>query len=57
MSEWPALRISNIVYGRQTVRNRVQYFVDPIRDGNEKAVPETVVLEALAPTSFGWIRI
>lgn len=44
MSEHPALRISNIVYGRQLVGTRVYYFVDPRRDGTEKAVPETVVL-------------
>jgi hypothetical protein len=45
MSEHPALRISNIVYGRQAVGNKVKYFVEPHRDGTEKAVPETVVLK------------
>jgi hypothetical protein len=45
MTDQPALRISNIVYGRQVVGNRVQYFVDPRGDGAERAVPETVVLK------------
>ena len=45
MSEQPALRISNVVYGRQIVGNRVKYLVDPRRGGDEKAVPETVVLK------------
>ena len=44
MSEHPALRISNIVYGRQSTGNRVRYFLDVTRDGKERSVPETVVL-------------
>lgn len=45
MPEGPALRISNIVYGRQSIGNRVQYLVDPKGNGHERAVPETVVLK------------
>ena len=40
-----ALRISHIVYGRETVGNRVKYLVDPRGNGTEKAIPETVVLK------------
>ena len=41
----PALRISNIVYGRQPRGNRVTYLVHPRGQGQERAVPETVVLK------------
>lgn len=39
-----ALGISNIVYGRQATRNRVTYLVDCHGFGDERAIPETVVL-------------
>ena len=41
----PSLRISHIVYGRESAGNRVKYLVDPHGKGDEKAVPETVVLK------------
>lgn len=41
----PALRISHIVYGRESRGNRVYYLVDPKGKGEEKAIPETVVLK------------
>lgn len=40
----PALRISNVVRGRENAGNRVKYFVDPNGHGIEKAIPEDVVL-------------
>ena len=40
----PALRISHTVRGRQLVKNRVYYLVDPKGQGDLRAVPETVVL-------------
>ena len=40
----PSLRISHIVHGRQLVKNRVYYLVDPRGQGDLRAVPETVVL-------------
>ena len=41
----PALRISNIVCGRETFGPRVKYFVDPGNSLGEKAIPEQVVLK------------
>lgn len=40
----PALRISNIVRGRELVGNRVHYFVNPDGSGEERGIPEEVVL-------------
>lgn len=40
----PSLRISPNVYGRNEVKNRVRYFIDPKGGGTETGVPETVVL-------------
>jgi hypothetical protein len=40
----PALRISNVVYGRRSKGNRVEYLVDPRGQGDERGIPETVVL-------------
>lgn len=40
----PALRISHIVYGRESRGNRVVYLVDPKGRGEDKDIPETVVL-------------
>lgn len=45
----PALRISHIVYGRETRGNRVVYLVDPKGGGTEKQISESVVL-------FRWRR-
>lgn len=39
-----SLRISTIVYGRQTAGTRVRYLVDSSAAGEKTAVPETVVL-------------
>lgn len=41
----PALRISNIVHGRETFGTRVKYFVEPDSLTGEKAIPEQVVLK------------
>jgi hypothetical protein len=41
----PALRISNIVYGRLFEGNRVTYLLDHHGNGKDRAVPETVVLK------------
>lgn len=43
--EVAVLKVSNIVYGRITNGNRVQYLVDPKGRGDEMAVPESVVLK------------
>lgn len=48
----PALRISHIVYGRQTSGNRVVYLVDPKGQGDECAVPESVVLKRWRKRQF-----
>lgn len=40
----PSLRISHIVYGRQSKGNRVQYLLDPKGEGSQSAIPEEVVL-------------
>lgn len=40
----PSLRISHIVYGRVSEGHRVTYLIDPKGDGENRAVPETVVL-------------
>jgi hypothetical protein len=42
--ESPALRISNIVTGRQTKGSRVSYLLAPAGNGSQRAAPETVVL-------------
>ena len=42
--KFPALRISNIVYGRERRGNRVFYLVDPKGHGTQKKVAESVVL-------------
>jgi hypothetical protein len=57
-----SLRISNIVYGRQTNRNRVSYLVDPQGHGILRAVPETVVLQrwrqrVRPATQFSGVRL
>jgi hypothetical protein len=41
----PSLRISNIVYGRKSVGNKVHYLIDPRGVDPEMAIPETVVLK------------
>ena len=38
------LRISNIVYGRQSDGTRVKYLVNPQGQGDEWTIPENVVL-------------
>lgn len=43
-SRAPALRISHIVYGRINENGRVKYFVDPRGQGDERDIPEEVVL-------------
>ena len=40
----PSLRISHIVYGRKHENGRVKYLVDPRGAGEERAIPEEVVL-------------
>lgn len=41
----PALRISNIVYGRELVDGRVRYLVNEKGEGTARAIPEDVVLK------------
>ena len=41
----PALRISNVVRGRVNEDGRVRYLVDPDGKGDERAIPEDVVLK------------
>ena len=42
----PPLRISNIVYGRRNIQNRVEYLLDPSgRDRSEYDIPEQIVLK------------
>lgn len=41
----PALRISNVVCGRETFGTRVKYFVEPGSGSGEKAIPEQIVLK------------
>ena len=42
----PSLRISNIVYGRRNIQNRVEYLLDPAgRDRAEYDIPEQIVLK------------
>lgn len=41
----PALRISNVVRGRETFGTRVKYFLDPDSLTGEKAIPEQIVLK------------
>jgi hypothetical protein len=48
----PALRISHIVYGRQPSKNKVLYLVDPQGRGEERAVPESVVLKRWRKRQF-----
>ena len=48
----PALRISHIVHGRELVKNRVYYLVDPKGQGDLRAVPETVVLRRWRGRNF-----
>lgn len=48
----PALRISHIVYGRQPSKNKVLYLVDPKGQGEERAVPESVVLKRWRKRQF-----
>ena len=48
----PALRISHIVYGRQPSKNKVLYLVDPQGRGDERAVPESVVLKRWRKRQF-----
>lgn len=48
----PALRISHIVYGRLASGNRVFYLVDPKGQGDERAVPEAVVLKRWRKRQF-----
>jgi len=43
-NEKPSLRISHIVYGRTAENGRVKYLVDPKGGGDERAIPEEVVL-------------
>ena len=40
----PALRISNIVKGRENRNGRVYYFIDPTGSSTKRAIPEKVVL-------------
>ena len=40
----PSLRISHIVYGRESCGSRVVYLLDPAGKGDEKAIAEQVVL-------------
>ena len=40
----PSLRISNVVYGRERVGNRVRYLVDPKGGPSDLAIPEKIVL-------------
>ena len=40
----PSLRISPNVYGRTSVRNKVNYLIDPKGQGSDMGVPEKVVL-------------
>jgi hypothetical protein len=58
----PALRISNVVRGRVSVRNRVFYFVDPTGKRTKRAIPEKVVLKrwcarTMAGFQFGGDRL
>ena len=48
----PSLRISHIVYGRQPSKNKVLYLVDPKGQGEERAVPESVVLKRWRKRKF-----
>ncbi len=48
----PALRISHIVYGRQPSKNKVLYLVDPKGQGEERAIPESVVLKRWRKRQF-----
>jgi hypothetical protein len=41
----PALRISHVVQGRTNENGRVRYLVDPTGQGEERAIPEDVVLK------------
>jgi hypothetical protein len=40
----PALRISHIVYGRETAGTRVKYLINPSGEGDRREIPENVVL-------------
>ncbi len=40
----PALRISNVVYGRVHDGNRVRYLLDPSGTGEDREIPEEIVL-------------
>ena len=42
----PSLRISNIVYGRRNIKDRVEYLLDPTgKDCDEYDIPEQIVLK------------
>lgn len=55
----PALGISHIVYGRQTIGRKVSYLVDSRGMGNRRAVPETIVLRRwrMRGASFSGTRL
>jgi hypothetical protein len=40
----PSLRISHVVYGRVHEGRRVKYLVDPNGQGEDREIPENVVL-------------
>jgi len=40
----PALRLSLIVYGRESVGTKVRYLIDPKGQGEKKEIPENIVL-------------
>ena len=48
----PSLRISHIVYGRIAVGNKVKYLIDSSGTGEERAIPETVVLSRWRKRKF-----
>ena len=48
----PSLRISHVVYGRESRGNRVFYLVDPKGLGTLKAAPESVVLRRWRQRKF-----
>ena len=42
----PSLRISNIVYGRRNIKDRVEYLLDPTgKDCDKYDIPEQIVLK------------
>ena len=48
----PSLRVSHVVYGRRSEGHRVTYLVDPRGLGEDRAVPETVVLRRWRSRKF-----